>query len=352
MEHQTMTTHSSFDFSLVAHELAHQWFGDYVTCKTWQDIWINEGFATYSEILAQEFIDGEFPQSYFETYFNYIISYSMDGSVFVPGGFFDLDYSNAFQVYDLTMRIFDFPLSYAKGAMLLHMIRFELENDDLFFLTLRNHLDQYRDSTASGLDFKNILESTSGKDFTVFFDQWYFGEGYPVYNIAWDQEEDTLVIDAIQTTTAEATSLFKMPMNYKIYYAGNDTIIKLFQEQNNQTFKIYIPGQVDSIRVNPDSWVLAKIKSVNINSGNNDKYYQSPVLKLISSPFNEYLELEFSGSNLKKTVILRDISGRIIAQLSTYDQTLDINTGKLRQGIYIIEVIAGDNRVIEKVIKR
>jgi len=199
-------------------------------------------------------------------------------------------------------------------------------------------------TTLSTVDFKLVAHELAH--------QWYFGEGYPVYNIAWDQEEDTLVIDAIQTTTAEATSLFKMPMNYKIYYDGNDTIIKLFQEQNNQTFKIYIQDQVDSIKANPDNWVLAKIESVNINTGNSGRYYQSPVVKLINNPFNEYLELEFTGSNQKKTVILRDISGRIILQLSTYDQTLDINTGKLRQGIYIIEVIAGDNRVIEKVIKR
>ncbi len=352
MEHQTMTTLSSLDFTLVAHELAHQWFGDYVTCGTWQDIWINEGFATYSEILSQEHIYGEFPSAYYNSYFNYALLNCQDGSVYIPDDDFAIDYSDGSQLIGLVMRIFDRPLSYVKGAMLLHMIRFELQDDGLFYLSLREYLEEHRDSFATGLDFKSTLESTSGKDFTDFFNQWYFGEGYPVYNITWKQEQDTLVINSVQTTTSEATPLFKTPVEYRIYSAGSDTVLRLLQEQNNQVFKIIIPKTVDSIEVNKGNDILARIESVNFSTVINKRNYGSSELSISRIAFDDYLELEFACTKSEKIIILSDITGRVISQNTTGDKSVNIYTGNLTSGIYIIEVISGNERIVKKMIKR
>ncbi len=353
MEHQTMTTLSALDFDLVSHELAHQWFGDHVTCSTWQDIWINEGFACYCEVLAREFVLDEPPYSRLKSYYDYLLYRAGEGSIFIPAEYFDIDYGDSYEVVNLINRIFDTALSYFKGAYLLHMIRFELQDDDLFFLTLRNYLDQYSGSLASGLDFKNVLESTSGKDFMDFFDQWYFGEGYPVYNVVWEQENDTLFIDAVQTVTAPSTPLFKMPVDYKIYYQGGDTTLILYQQQNEQSFKICLPAQVNSIDVNSDINVLAKIESVRkgLATGNIYKGGNSPLVAAITNPFNDHIHLEFGESGGIKSVTLYDISGRIILKHSTCDKSLVINTAGINKGIYIIEINTAESGITEKLVK-
>jgi aminopeptidase N len=353
MEHQTMTTLSNLGFDLVAHELAHQWFGDYVTCGTWQDIWINEGFATYCEVLAQEFVLEESGDDRLKGFYDYLLYHAQEGSVFVPEEDFDIDYGNSYQLTNLIDRIFDSALSYYKGAYLLHMIRFELQDDDLFFLVLKNYLSQFGDSVATGLDFKTVLESTSGKDFTDFFDQWYYGEGYPVYNVRWEQEDDSLFIDAVQTVTAPSTPLFKMPVDYRLIYAGGDTTLILCQQQNIQSFKIWFPKQITEIEVNPDINVLARIESVRngLASGNIYKCDNSPLVAPITNPFSDYIRLEFSESKIRKAITMYDISGMVILKQSTRAKSLVINTTGFKKGIYLVEINAAGLSVTEKLVK-
>ena len=129
MEHQTMTTLQDFGFFLVAHELAHQWFGDHITCGNWQDIWINEGFASYMEYVAAQELLGQEAADGWMTNAMSVAKSRTRGSVFVPEEGVEDEY-----------RLFDYALSYKKGAILLHMIRYELDDDDLFFGALRQYL--------------------------------------------------------------------------------------------------------------------------------------------------------------------------------------------------------------------
>jgi len=251
MEHQTMTTIDRFQFWLVAHELSHQWFGNYVTCASWQDIWINEGFANYSEYIAlQNLISQEDADEWMRNAHHLIMS-RPGGSVYVPE-----------EETEDAMRLFTWRLSYNKGAALIHMIRYELNNDDLFFEVLRTYLEEYKFGSATGMDFKKVLEKKTNRDFTDFFDQWYFGEGYPVFDIKWCQENDTLFIRSEQTTSSGKTQLFKMPVEFRIELEQGDTIIKYDQDSNVQIFSTVLNNKVQNIVPDPDNWIINDVKEI------------------------------------------------------------------------------------------
>ena len=144
MEHQTMTTQGSFNKNLTAHELGHQWFGDHVTCASWADIWVNEGFATYSEYLMLENL---YPgEEVAEMAGNHSSVMSQNnGAVWVE------DSLNG-------SRLFSSRLTYNKGASIIHTFRFILNNDSIFFRVLKKYLTKYSDSTALGTDLQKLLE--------------------------------------------------------------------------------------------------------------------------------------------------------------------------------------------------
>jgi len=250
MEHQTMTGMGNFEFYLVAHELGHSWFGNYVTCATWQDIWINEGFATYAGYLATENLGPEFADGERAYRFERAMR-DLDGTVYIPAA-----------EAENSSRIFSGNLSYNKGMALIHMIRFELQDDDIFFLTLRNFIARYANNVATGMDFKEVLEETSGMDFTVFFDQWYFGAGYPIYEVDWEQQDQTVTIHSTQATSSELTKLFQMTMEYKLFYSGGDTTIRVFHSANEQIYTVNLSQPVDSIKIDPNDWVLNGVSGI------------------------------------------------------------------------------------------
>ncbi|MCD4709526.1 MAG: hypothetical protein K8R52_01660, partial [Bacteroidales bacterium] len=192
-----------------------------------------------TENLGPEYADGE-REYRFERALR-----EPDGTVYIP----------AEDVGD-DSRIFNGNLSYNKGMALLHMIRFELQNDAIFFLTLRNFLDRYANDVATGLDFKEVLEETSGMDFTDFFNQWYFGAGYPIYDLMWDQVGGTLTLQSTQSTSSTQTPLFKMSMEYTILHEEGDTTVRVFHGANEETYQFNIPYGVTGIVIDPHNQVL------------------------------------------------------------------------------------------------
>ena len=245
MEHITMSGMRYLNTYLISHELGHSWFGDNVTCATWSDIWINEGFATYTEYLVNQYLVSQASaDAIMLSYMNNVMT-SPGGSVYVP-----LNETNN------VGRIFSSRLTYRKGCTLVHMIRFEMNNDNLFFQTLSNFQQQYKGSLATGLDFKTVCENVSGIDFTDFFNQWYFGEGYPTFSAIWSQAEDTVYLNSIQTTSTAITPLFKIPIEFKLTYAGGSQTVRFSQLTNDTTFKVIIPHEVTGISIDPNNWVL------------------------------------------------------------------------------------------------
>jgi aminopeptidase N len=246
MEHQTMTTLENLSFVMVSHELAHQWFGDFVTCNSWQDIWINEGFASYAEYLAYQHLVSQEKADQWMTSAQEMVKMRPGGSVFIPeSGTDDVG------------RIFDYRLSYKKGAAIIHMIRHEINDDSLFFDILRDFLSRYRNRTASALDFRDLLEERTSMDFAGFFDQWYFGEGYPDVTCLWQQRNDTIYIQASQTTTS-STPIFNLRLDFRITINGNDSLLTRRVDSNPATWVIPVKGEVTAVQPDPSNWLLGK----------------------------------------------------------------------------------------------
>jgi aminopeptidase N len=334
MEHQTMTTLSDFNFFLVAHELGHQWFGDNVTCATWQDIWINEGFASYIEYLAAEnLLSKDVAQAWMVNAHDRART-APEGSIYIP----------AEDALD-EGRIFSGALSYKKGAAILHMIRYELDDDSLFFQTLQNYQKIFRDSVATGLDFMNVLEVTSGKDFDWFFDQWYFGKGYPNFTMTWWQNKDTLIIASSQSGSSEETPFFRTHIDFLIRFIdGTDTLIRVEQISNDQYFNIQLPSFVSEVIADPDNWLL-DVTTIIEKPPNEGSFSVGP------NPFTDRLWIEFRNNNVKRDIIISDLNGKVIARYETKSDMINLPLNNLVRGVYLFTVVEAGDSVTTKIVK-
>lgn len=341
MEHQTMSTMGYFIFELTAHELGHQWFGNNVTCATWSDIWINEGFATYSEYLAYQNLFGQdMADNWMKNKRGAVLS-EPGGSVYIPSD--QISSSNP-------ERIFDGRLSYRKGAILLHMIRFELQDDSIFFSVMKEFQKEFKDSVATGLDFKSVLENVSGKNFSDFFDQWYFGEGYPIYTIRWHQKSDTLYFSSAQTTSTDTTKLFKMLMEYGLKFTdGSDTLIRVNQYSNYEEYFIPVQKRIIEFLFDPNLNVLATGAVSKILDDNDQKFFT-----LSPNPCKDVLNIEFSRLNTspEKYISLYNALGQKITEFRSSDIYFQINTNFLESGLYFIRVQSGEKFMSGKFVRR
>ncbi len=342
MEHQTMTTIGGFNFGLVAHELGHMWFGDNITCATWSDIWINEGFATYADYLALQFIQG---QSAANTEMNNIhnsVKSQPGGSTYIPP---------AEITYDNVWRIFDGRLSYSKGAAILHMIRYELQDDETFFQVFHDYTEMYADSVATGLDFMNVLNDVSGMDFTDFFDQWYFGEGYPTYSIEWSQNDGGMFMEITQTTSKPSSiALFTNKMAYKFFFNdGGDTTVYVHQTENVQNFTFSITNEIGLIQIDPENWVVNSNGSITTNV----EEHNSPVRFTYSpNPANDKLNISFANhNNNEKQIGVYDMAGNQVLSINTLDHSITLEIAELPSATYLIQVTDGINLSSKKFIK-
>ncbi len=330
MEHQTMTTLVNFGFLLVAHELAHQWFGDQVTCKSWQDIWINEGFASYSEYLANQYLVSQNDADNWITRYNRYVRSIPHGSVYVPVS--DKNDEN---------RIFDSRLSYKKGASIIHMIRQEVGNDELFFSILKTFLQQYQYNNASAEDFKAVLEQKTNRDFDWFFSQWFYGQGYPTHNISWDQRNDTLYINSLQTVSSE-TPVFNVLLEFKASYASGDTIFSFRQDASFNRWQLYIPKVIKSVKTDPHFWLLAEI------SESRYKKDVDSILHISPNPSNDRVKVQIDDVVLNNyRLMLFASDGKMIWQRKVSSAVEEFNVKGLPSGLYFV-VLKNDKTAFQQ----
>ncbi|WP_242926615.1 M1 family aminopeptidase [Pontibacter vulgaris] len=326
MEHQTMTTQSSFNFTLTAHELAHQWFGDNVTCASWSDIWLNEGFASYAEFLALQKYNPAGAREWMLFAHNAVLQ-RLNGSLRVP------DTTNV-------NRIFDYRLSYKKGAAVLHMLRYTINNDQVFFQALRNYQQKYKGSTASTTDLQRVFEETSKLNLDYFFEQWYLGEGWPTFNVEWNQEGNQIVLASTQTPSG-LTPFFKTDVTYKIQTTEEDITVRVPHNEPAEQYVLRVKGTVTGIETDPDNWLLNN----NTQALKNENLVVPAPEQPLLYPNPAYTFLKLAKLNFIPVAIeIYDRTGRLVKRLQqTVNEETAVPVADLPAGMYILQVSDGTN---------
>ena len=196
--------------SLIAHELAHQWFGDLVTCSDWSHAWLNEGFATYFELVWREHADGVEEATY--------------ARFIDQEAYFGERYRRPLveRTYEEPIELFD-RHQYEKGSCILHLIRHVL-GDDAFWRSISRYVEMFREESVETHDLRRAIESTTGRNLEMLFDQWVNGAGHPKLSVsgAYDVSTRTYALTVEQTQKGDGiASTFEVPLDVEIAVGEN-----------------------------------------------------------------------------------------------------------------------------------
>ncbi|MBT5734517.1 T9SS type A sorting domain-containing protein [bacterium] len=339
MEHQTLSSMGSSSQNLIVHELGHSWWGNLITCKTFNDIWLNEGFARYCQALWVEHINGK------EAYFSFMNDYAYygDGTIYVEN-----PSSNS--------QIFNSNLSYNKASWVLHMLRRKV-GDDTFFEILKSYAsnDTLAYNAASTADFQKISEDISDQNLELFFQQWIYEEGYPKYEMSWWHDGNAtykVKIDQIQSS-----GLFSMPID--LNFSGSigplliDTTIVVENNSLNHLYEISgLNFIVENVTLDPNNWILKEV-SYTTNGIDNLLPENVNVQLAYPNPFNSNLKLSFYVhpvlGNQNISINVFNINGGLVESLTKkmfqsgfYNESWNAK-GK-PAGVYLIQ-LSTDNYV-------
>jgi aminopeptidase N len=334
MEHQTMSFMGGYGGELIAHELAHQWFGNKVTCASWKDLWLNEGFATYLTGLTYEFnvVHDDF-------YWPKVLELWRNDVFQLPDeALYRTDTSDVNKLFN--------PIVYQKGAYFLHMLRWVC-GDSAFFSGVQNYIQDpdLEYSFAYTDDLKGHLEAASGKNLDEFFKDWFYGKGFPIYTTTWSQDNDLLKLTIEQLPSHPSVYFFNIPLPYQIHSGNWDSTIVVNPRYSNEQFVIDVGRSIDSLTFDPDGWILAQHDVLTSLADANKGDIQ---LKIYPNPFVESLIIE--GLKEGTTLRLFDAQSRLIDQW--YHKSEKLNFHKLSDGMYYIGIENNDGNTFYPIIKR
>ncbi len=358
MEHQTCTSIGGVSTNwetIYAHELSHQWYGDLVTCRDWHHIWLNEGFATYSEALWMEDYYGT---AAFHSYVNNSLSNSNFTGAFVPA-IYRYDINDPWSIFSWTV--------YIKGMWVLHMLR-HVVGDVTFFQIMHDYPNdiEFAYKTATTEQFRDFCEQASGMDLDWFFQQWIYEPYYPIYNWGYShyhqggQDYLYLVIQQSQYLSGYQ-HLYKMPIDIVVQYSNStpDTLV-IWDSLLTQTFEIPLKAAPQTVAFDPENWILKRATYVpvtslhpSINLTQDFYLYQN-----YPNPFNGATHIPFSlDTSGQVTLEIFDVAGRKVrtlfdgfseyGKIITWDGTDDHNEA-VASGIYIYQIQYQDKRISRK----
>lgn len=343
MEHQTNSFMYNVSENLVVHEAAHQWFGDKVTCGSWRDIWLNEGFATFMTNFSIE-------KYYSPAQLLAVLKSQLNSVVSSPGGSVYVDDTTS------AGRIFNGRLTYNKGGWVVRMLRWKL-GDEVFFKGIRNYL---KDPAvvygyALSTDLKRNLELVSGQDLTGFFNDWLYGEGYPSYQLNWSDIGNGWVQSSLsQVTSHPSVDFYEMPVPVRFKNALRDTIIIIQHERNQQTSFHQLGFLPDSAFIDPLLKIVsAKNTVTKIESPSSDPNTVSVFPNPIQTQFTIYLKNFEQGS---LSLVLYNTKGQLLwkKQQDNFSGSdfVTVPTATLPKGMYWLSIRGGkDTKLVKKILK-
>jgi aminopeptidase N len=337
MEHTTVSFMNNFSRGLIAHEMGHQWFGDKITCGTWKDIWLNEGFATYLASLVIENFDGN--DAFVDDKNNKInsITSQLGGAVYLT----DTEATNV-------GRIFSNRLSYNKGAMVLNMLRFKL-GDTAFFQAIRNYLADtnlaYKYAVTS--DLKTHLEAVYGSSLTEFFNDWVYNQGYPTYTISaqnWGSGQAKITIS--QTQSHSSVAYFEMPVPIRLIDTNGDALdIVVENTTNNQEFIVAVPFQITGVEFDPNKNIISKNNTTTLGNSN---FELNEAIAVYPNPTSNEVHVQIPSDITVESCIVFNNLGQKVVETSA----LDFSVESLSSGIHILQIKTSNGTFYKKIIKK
>jgi aminopeptidase N len=356
MENQTLTSlcPNCWSEGLLAHEFAHQWFGDMITCATWADIWLNEGFATWTEAYWYESYSG------YTAYKNDIDNdawYYMNNN---PGwAISDPDWAvNTPQ----SGVLFNYAITYCKGACVLHMLRYTL-GDSLFLEVLQQYSADpvYKYQSATVGDFNAKVNEVTGGNYDWFFNQWIFDPNHPSYHNTYNYENlgnGEWKVNLFLTQTQSTPDFFKMPVEIWIRFSDfSDTTIRFMNDENYQGFNWTFSKQPVNLQFDRENQIVLKEASTVLGIAEQPvgetKAYLS---QNIPNPATNTTRIVYDlKEQMQVGLTLTDITGKQIQVLDAglkgtgrHEITLDCSS--IPSGLYYYTLKAGDSSITRKIV--
>jgi len=295
MENQTATTMGDFvmdNEEVIAHELAHQWWGDALTPQSFVDIWLNEGFATYFDALFTEYIYGrEAFLKRMDDFYNLLIS---DGSL-------------AYPIYDPPPQYLFGRAVYMKGAWVLHMLRLII-GDQFFNEIIQDYYQSYYYLNVTSADFIEIVESVSGKSFEQFFSQWLYYGGMPLLIGSWEQNNNAVTVSINQE---QPEAVYQFDLEILIEGVSEDSLVKVPITNRRTQLTIDFAEPVTKMIIDPHKKILT--------TNNSPVYFipsQAAISRISPNPFSETITITYQiGKTENVEIVIYDILGQKVDKL-------------------------------------
>ena len=333
MENQTMTTIGTPDITVIAHELMHQWFGDHVTYARWGEMWLSEGFATFSEELyLARFHSAAEARTRRQSHLASALS-PVCGQTFVT------DTSGP-------TTLFNTATVYNKGHLIVTMLRNLAPTDSQFFLSLRTYQQKYAFGNANVANLNSIVDSIYGYNLDSFFSQWIYGYGYPKYTVHWNQVGSSVYVKLVQTPSCNThPTHFNTPVELQLHSPYGDTIVMPYNTLDSELFIFNWADSMSNVVLNPNFMTICRLNSPVTRDISLGVIDVQPNIKLIATaypnPSHDYWHLEFNEANTP--LILTDIKGNTVWMGFTQKGITQIPGANLPTGNYLLKVICKDS---------
>jgi aminopeptidase N len=338
MEHATMSSMGVWNSSsLIAHELGHQWFGNKVTCGSWKDIWLNEGLTEYTAGIIVEELDGS---AAFVSWKNGKISNITSQT----GGAVYLTDAEALNVG----RIFSGRLSYNKGSMVTHMLRWKM-GDTAFFQALRNYLNDSNLAYGYAIttDLKAKLEAVYGNSLTEFFNDWVYNQGYPTYTITaqnWGAGQAKITVN--QTQSDPSVTFFEIPLEIRLSGSGGATHdVVINNTSNGQEFIVSVPFVVTGVTFDPNKHIISRN---NVATLANEAFDLDQSISIYPNPANDILHILTPTTIQIEKVEIYNTLGQLVGQKIDHDFSIS----ELASGMHLLKITTSEGVIHKNFIKK